>query len=131
MAKLKALPDDAKEAMTTLGFTQAEARLFDDFQEAALVAVIGAWSLDLPLPTMDTVGDLDSAIFDAVAAATSRRAASLAAPLDTGPTPVEEPGNPTGRSGALNGHVSTNGSKSVPPSLSDTTNTVTAVSSPA
>jgi hypothetical protein len=48
----------------------ADLEAVDDIQAAFIVAYVREWSLDLPLPTMETVDDLPGPIFDALSEAT-------------------------------------------------------------
>lgn len=71
--------DMAREGVSDALAAQVEAVLdsdaFDalsDAQGAFIVAYTAAWSLDRPLPTLDTVDDLPAPIFDALAEATSK-----------------------------------------------------------
>ncbi len=69
--------------------------LLDDAQSAFIVVFTAAWSLDLPLPTMDTVDDLPGPIWDVLAKAT---AALGDGTLDTSVDNVTDPSSPTGPS---------------------------------
>lgn len=71
--------DMAREGVPDALAAQVEAVInedaFDalsDAQAALIVAYVAAWSLDLPLPTLDTVDDLPAPVFDALAEATSK-----------------------------------------------------------
>ena len=64
----------------------------DSAQSAFIVSYLSAWSLDRPLPTMDTVDDLPGPVFDALAKATT----SLGdATPDFGPDGAMDPASPT------------------------------------
>lgn len=83
----------AGEDMAALGITEEEADRLTRLQDATIVAVVAAWSYDLPV-TADALLDLPGAAYDALAAATAKTGAE--ATLDTSPNPTPEPGNPTG-----------------------------------
>jgi hypothetical protein len=48
----------------TLSTEQAMA--WDDMREATAVALIASWTLDKPLPTYKTIGDLDEELYEAI-----------------------------------------------------------------
>lgn len=64
------LPKDGTEFTETtiadMGLDRHEAELMFELQDATVVALLAGWSLDLPLPTMDTIGDLDTGLYEAL-----------------------------------------------------------------
>lgn len=79
--------------MAAVGITEDEADRLTRLQDATIVAVVSAWSYDLPV-TADSLLDLPGAVYDALAQATASVGAQVA--VDVSPTPTPEPGNPTG-----------------------------------
>lgn len=53
-----------------LNMTTAEGMKLLDLKEAIIVAYLADWSIDLPLPTLETIGDLPGDIYDALDDAT-------------------------------------------------------------
>jgi hypothetical protein len=64
----------------------------DAMQAAFIVAFTVAWSLDQPLPTLETVDDLPGPIFDILAAATAGQGDGTP---DFGPDGAIDPASPT------------------------------------
>lgn len=79
--------------MAALGLSEDEADRFSRLQDATIVAVVAAWSYDLPIST-DSLLDIPAEAYDALAVATATVGAKVA--VDVSPTPAPEPGNPTG-----------------------------------
>lgn len=85
------------EAMTNL--TAKDATALMELQDATIVALLQDWTLrdergvPVPLPTMETVGDLSPEVYDALAQATRTAAADLGRAADLGPSP--DPKAPT------------------------------------
>lgn len=89
---LEKLPGEMSELetydITKSNLTAAEADSLFDLQSATIVAALASWSLPAPLPTMDTVGDLDQELYDALSTATAGLAKDVATPE------IFEPGDP-------------------------------------
>ena len=66
-----------------------------DLRAAHIVVYVKDWSLDLPLPTLDTVIDLPGEVFDALGEATFDKPAGR---LDTSGGDARDPDSPTGPS---------------------------------
>ena len=88
------VPEEVMEAIgETLELDDLEA--LSDTQSAFIVAYTAEWSLQRPLPTMDTVDDLPGPIFDALAAATAELGDGS---LEVTPDQQPDPASPTGPS---------------------------------
>lgn len=90
------IPDELAEKIAGV-ITADDWDLLSDSQAAFIVAYVGEWSLDRPLPTMDTVDDLPGPIFDALARATAGLGDGS---LEVSPDQQTDPGSPTGPSPA-------------------------------
>lgn len=118
----KDLPTDPKERlaivskldMAELGLNFDEAETFQTMQAANIVAYLGAWSFKEPVPTMDTVWDMDEERYDFIANATAELN-NATAEVDFSPNPDDVPGNPTGRGSESNGHSSGTPGKTLTP----------------
>jgi hypothetical protein len=91
---LAKLPGDeaTREAMTetevlALGVSRKEAHSLFELQDATIVALLASWTLPGDLPDMDTIGDLDPELYDALSKASGGLGADI-----TGET--FEPPNP-------------------------------------
>jgi|APFre7841882654_1041346.scaffolds.fasta_scaffold03204_8 hypothetical protein len=82
--------------VTTLNLTWQESMALLELRQATMIACLKEWSLPLPLPTMDTVGDLDADLYDALDTAIGGVTTAVAAATDFDPQPGKE--NPTGNS---------------------------------
>jgi hypothetical protein len=130
----KDLPTDLKERlaivskldMTELGLNFDEAESFQTMQAASIVAYVSAWSFKEPVPTMDTVWDMDEERYDFLASATADLS-NATAEVDFDPNPGEEPGNPTGRLNTSNGRSSVKPAKVLMPRSSRTTKSISSV----
>ena len=113
---LPEMPDDPAEKAALLAtlnlddlmangaLTFDEARSLQRIQEVTVAVFTVAWSLKAPPPTIDTVGDMEEHVYDAIAAATKNDAAAAMAGTDFSPTPKDTPENPTGPAEDSNGH---------------------------
>jgi hypothetical protein len=88
-----------------LGLTEGTASIMFRMQDASIVAFLDSWSLTdgagapVPLPTMDTVGDMPGDVYDAIGLAVSKRgAAEINGMGDASPDGVTDPESPTGPS---------------------------------
>ncbi len=70
------------------------------YQNAGIVAFVKSWSLPQPVPTMDTVEDLDVDVYDALAAAVSPLAARAIVGEKFGADGASDPDSPTEPSAA-------------------------------
>jgi hypothetical protein len=62
-----------------LQMTGQEGMLMLDMKEATMVAYLASWTLDIPLPTMDTIGDLPDEVYQALDDAVGGDAIKVAA----------------------------------------------------
>lgn len=72
----------------------SEVDLTFELQDLAIITFLESWTLDRPVPTADTVGDLPEDLYDALEKACSPLV--LAPGPDFSPNPSQEPGSPTG-----------------------------------
>jgi len=94
---LAKLPEDVatRQALTeaevlALGVSRQEANAMLELQDATIIAALASWTLDQPVPDMDTVGDLDPELYDALSAAT----AALGAEITQETFDPPDPGSP-------------------------------------
>jgi hypothetical protein len=67
----------AKDAATLgLDLSEADQDAFTQVADATLAALLAGWSLDLPLPQPNTVGDMPSSIYEALTQAVAAEAAA-------------------------------------------------------
>lgn len=104
---LEKLPGDLGELesfdISKSNLTAAETDSLFDLQSATIVAAVASWSLSDPIPTMDTVGDLDGELYDALSNATAGLAKDVATPESFEPGDPRSPGfeeSPTEPSGS-------------------------------
>lgn len=71
-----------------------EVGLTYELQDVAIITFLESWTLDRPLPTLDTVGDLPEPLYDALEAATTPLV--LTPGPDFSPHPDPTVGGPTG-----------------------------------
>lgn len=64
-------------------------------QRAAIVALLRSWSLPAPLPTMDTIGDMELDVYDALAVATAPLVQVAMFGENFGPSGATDPASPT------------------------------------
>jgi hypothetical protein len=74
-------PKDAELLMTTQ----------DKMADATLIAYLKEWTLGKPLPTLDTIDEMDGDVYDAITAAIEKN--SALAGVDT--SPAKDPLSPT------------------------------------
>lgn len=80
---------------------EAEPRALMRVQDATIVALLASWTLDRPLPALDTLDDMPSDVYDALQEACAARGREVAEAVDGpdfGPTPDQS--SPTSPSGA-------------------------------
>ncbi len=98
----------AGQPIETLGLTEEQYDTVLRLGEVSIVAVLAAWSLPDPLPTVDTVGDLPATLYDALSQATAPTGAVIAEQglvLDTSVGDGSpDPKGRTGGSKASGGH---------------------------
>lgn len=80
----------------SLQLTWQESMALLELRQATMIACLKSWTLNLPLPTMDSVGDLDADLYDALDTAIGGVTTAVAAATDFEPQPGQE--NPTGNS---------------------------------
>jgi len=104
-AVLAKLPGDQEKLealdMSELGLTSAESILLFELQDATILGVLASWTLDEPIPTVDTIGDMRPAVYEALALATRETGAAIAKGVDFDPPDPKSPemeGSPTVRS---------------------------------
>lgn len=109
-ARTALVPDPAKpgemkldpEKANKIVYTASEAAAMLQAQDATIIAILHSWTLDEPLPTVDTIGDISPGVYDALSAATKDDGADLL----VGETNFEESPDrerPTGSSLSSNG----------------------------
>lgn len=95
MAKIQGQQQEGKPVqdldMAALDLDAGEAGRVMALQDAVIAATIAAWSRPEPLPTIETVGDMDPDVYDALAQATREQGAEIAAAVDFEPNP-DRPG---------------------------------------
>lgn len=79
-----------------LDLTIGESMALLELRQATMIACLDSWTLNLPLPTFDNVGDLPADLYDALDAAIGGVTTAVAAAVDFEPQPGQE--NPTGSS---------------------------------
>lgn len=91
-AVMEKLPGDLEDLeafdLSTSKISLTEAQSLFDLQSATIVAALSSWSRPEPIPTMDTIGDLDQDVYDALSEATSSLGQEIVAPENF------EPGDP-------------------------------------
>jgi hypothetical protein len=79
-----------------LDLTQEEAMRLMSMKEAIVIAYLASWTLDLPLPTLETIGDLPGPIYDALDEAVGGEYIKVKIGTDFSPSPDKD--SPTGPS---------------------------------
>jgi len=77
-------------AFGALEMEENDAEAFYAIQDATIVAFLKEWTLDEPVPTLATIGDMQGDIYDALAEATAVMGSSIvtgAPPVDFDPKP--------------------------------------------
>jgi hypothetical protein len=138
---LAKLPGDeaTREAMTetevlALGVSRKEVHSLFELQDATIVALLASWSLPGELPDMDTIGDLDPELYDALSKASGGLGADITGETFEPPKPdspgfAESPTVPSADSEPGSRADPEPASTDAPASISESTST--AVSSPA
>lgn len=92
--------DEAAERLAPLAaaadLTWQESLALLELRQATVIAMLASWTLNKPLPTMDTMGDLAADLYDALEAAIGGVTNAVASAVDFEPRPPGE--NPTGSS---------------------------------
>jgi len=92
---LSKLPSDQKAlenlSIQDLNLTKDEADTVYALQDATIVASLASWTLDKPLPTLDTIGDMSQGLYDELARATSGMGASIVNGVDFDPPNPSDP----------------------------------------
>jgi len=125
--------EDAQKRLAPLvagvNFTWQESMSLLDLRQATAVALLKSWTLDQPLPTMDTIGDLPSDLFDALDSAAGGVTTAMSSGINLDPSPdPDSPTQPSLSSVALS--KDDQGSKSTRKSQSDGESTATESSTP-
>lgn len=104
---LTKMPDDIDKRLSLterevieLGATREEIEAMFELQDATIVAALAEWTLDAPLPNMDTIGDLTADVYEALAQATARTGAEVAVEKFDPSPDVSSPTEPSGDSGS-------------------------------
>lgn len=84
--------------MEGIVFTWQENLALIELRQATVVAMLQAWDLDQPLPTMETIGDLEGELYDSLDAAVGGVSAAVALGVNLDPSP--DPGSPSSDSGS-------------------------------
>jgi hypothetical protein len=92
LVKIGEQEDAETSDMTSLGLTLAEAESFADLQYAVVIAELAAWSIPEPLPTLQTIGDLKPAVYDALEEATQKDLNAILGVADFSPSDPTKPG---------------------------------------
>ena len=126
------MPDDIDVETTKMtdipALTKADAAAITDLQDATIIALLDSWTLPQPLPTLDTIGDLDIGVYDALAAEASKvNVAATRVSFEPNP----DQASPTSPSSASDGLLRDEPSTSTPTLPSDGACTPTESSIPA
>jgi hypothetical protein len=93
-------------------FTAQEATSLLDMREAIAVAYLHSWTLELPLPTLETIGDLPDKLYEALDDAIGGELLNATTGQDFSPNPDQS--SPTGPSSASNGDLRAESSQELP-----------------
>ena len=108
--------EDLTEAPMSLSRPQALALL--ELKECVAVALLKSWTLPIPLPTVDTIGDLEIGLYTALCDAAGGM--SMAELAVTNFEPSHEPESPFTDSASSNGHLEAEAESPSIPSLPST-----------
>ena len=90
--------------LTSMRLDVDQAMAFDDLKEATVVATLHDWTLDRPLPTLETIGSLPSDLYEAllkaVAGISVDAEENMSATRAPDLTAIDESSDPTGESGS-------------------------------
>ena len=93
---LSKLPGDRESLeavkLDELQLTAAEATVLFELQDATIVAALADWTLPDPIPTLDTIGDLDSELYERLAEQTRDLGTAAATDVDFSPPDPSSPG---------------------------------------
>lgn len=118
------------QAMSGVSLSAADANLLQELQDATIVALLASWTLAEPLPTLETVLDLDTDLYDALAQATKDQGVALAQATDF--TPDADKASPTTPSSGSDGPLRADTEQPLTPESSGAgESTATASSTPA
>lgn len=118
--------------LLSLGISRQEIQTMFDMQDAAIIAALASWTLQEPLPTMDTLGDLNGELYDALGEVTSGVGAEVAAETFDPPDPAS-PGfeaSPTVPLAVSEPHSDSQGQESELTGTSPSTGTSTSSAAP-
>lgn len=113
------------EMVENLNLDERDAEALLRVRDATLVATLVSWSLDEPLPTLETVGDMDPDVYDSLVASLQEDAVGA---TDFGPDGAGDPESPTRPSGHSDEPSGEAVTVSQPALLSSTGSTVTGAS---
>jgi hypothetical protein len=88
----------SQEAFEQITLSWQESLAMLELRQATVVACLASWDLDLPLPTMETIGDLPGDLYDALEAAVGP-----VPDLQVDTSPSRDPQSPTSASESSNG----------------------------
>jgi hypothetical protein len=83
---------DAEKLMSSTAMTRQEGAAWGEVKDAVIVALLKEWSLDEPLPNMDTVQDLEPDVYDALSKAAGELGPAVmqtATPTNFEPQPLD------------------------------------------
>lgn len=83
-----------------MGFDESDLEAFQNLQDITILATLASWTLDRPLPTAETVGDLPGPLYDALSGESSAPGAEVVTGFEVSPDP-QSPTN--GSAGSVNG----------------------------
>jgi hypothetical protein len=90
LAAMAKLPTSSEELeafdVNNATLTRQETASLFELQNATIIAALESWSLPDPIPNMDTIGDLDQDVFDALSEATASLAGEVVADTSFEPT---------------------------------------------
>ena len=120
IAKMPEGADETTKLSDIPALSIADAEAITNLQDVTILAVLESWSRPGPLPTLETLGDLDVDTYDALAAAAKDLKDVR---VDTSPSP--DPQSPTSPSSLYGGDLRDETSTLTPNSPSDGVSTPT------
>lgn len=101
----KGNPTIDPEKANRVEYTPGEAAAMLEAQDAVIIASLSSWTLELPLPTLDTLGDVPLDVYDALSQATRVQGADVIVGETSFETDPDRE-RPTGSSANSNGSSS-------------------------
>ncbi len=93
LAKLpSSLEELATAKLSELNLSKEEATSLFELQDATIVASLDSWTRPEPIPTLDTIGDLDEDVYEALSLASRDLGAAVASGVDFDPSDPRAPG---------------------------------------